>query len=53
MIDEAFLHFRSDLTPSWDRFLQQENGDVNNELLQRKNIEPCQLKLVLFLLILI
>ena len=39
MVDEAFLHFRSDLTSSWDPFLQQENDDVNNELLQRNNIE--------------
>ena len=39
MVDEAFLHFRLDLTSSWDPFLQQENDDVNNELLQRNNIE--------------
>ena len=42
MVDEAFLHFRSDLTPSWDPFLQRENDDVNNELLQRENIEEEQ-----------
>ena len=42
IVDEAFLHFRSDLTPSWDPFLQQENGDVNNELLERENIEEEQ-----------
>ena len=42
MLDEVFLHFRSDLRPSWDPFLQQENDDVNNELLQRENIEEEQ-----------
>ena len=33
MVDEAFFRFRSDLTPSWDPFPQQENDDVNNESL--------------------
>ena len=30
MADEAFLHFRSELTPSWDPFPHKENGNVNN-----------------------
>ena len=42
MVDESLFHFRSDLTPSWDLFLQQENDDVNNELFQRENIEEEQ-----------
>ena len=41
MVDEAFFHFRGDLTPNLDPFLQQEN-DVNNELLQMENIEEEQ-----------
>ena len=40
--DKAFLQFRSDLTPNRDPFLQQENYNVNNELLQRENIEAEQ-----------
>ena len=42
MVDEAFLHFRSDLTPCLDSFFHQENDDVNNELLQREDIEDEQ-----------
>ena len=41
MVDEDFFHFQSDLKPSRDPFLQQEN-DVNNELLQRENMEEEQ-----------
>ena len=39
IVDEAFFHFRSDLTPSWDPLLQKENDDVNCELLQMENID--------------
>ena len=59
MLEVAFLQFSLDLTPSWDPFLQQKNDDVNNELLERENIEAeqdmqtHQLKLVLFLLMMI
>ena len=42
MVDEAFLHFRSDLTPCLDPFLHQENDDVNNKLLLREDIEDEQ-----------
>ena len=42
MVDEAFLQFRSDLTTTWDPFLQQKYDDINNELLQREYIEPEQ-----------
>ena len=34
LVDEAFLNFWSDLPPSWNQFIQQENDDVNSELLQ-------------------
>ena len=34
LVNEAFLNFRSDLPPSWNQFIHQENNDANSELLQ-------------------
>ena len=31
-VNDAFLNYRSHISPSWDPFSQQENDDVENEL---------------------
>lgn len=37
-LDEGFLNFQSDLLPSWDSFIQQENDDIDSELLPAGDI---------------
>ena len=32
LVNDAFLNYRSDISPSWDPFSQQGNDDVANEL---------------------
>ena len=32
LVNDAFLNYRPDISPSWDPFSQQENDDVQNEL---------------------
>ena len=32
LVNDAFLNCRSNISPSWDPFSQQENDDVENEL---------------------
>lgn len=47
LADETFPHFRSDVTPRWVPFLQQQNDDINDdinsELLERDNNQVEQL----------
>ena len=42
MLEIAFLQFSSDLISISDLFLQQNNDHVNNELLERENVETEQ-----------
>ena len=32
LVNDTFENYRSDISPSWDPFSQQENDDVENEL---------------------
>lgn len=32
LVNDAFLNYRVDISPSWDPFSQQESEDVENEL---------------------
>ena len=32
LVNDAFLNYRSNISPSWDPFSQQENDNVENEL---------------------
>ena len=34
LVNNAFLNYRLDISPIWGNFLQEENEDVENELLQ-------------------
>ena len=43
LVNGAFLHFKSDVTQTWDPFLQQQNDNLNSELLEKDNHEVEQL----------
>ena len=43
LADEAFNYFRSNVTTSWDSYLQQNSDDINSELLGRDSNKEQQL----------
>ena len=43
LADEAFNYFRSNITTSWDSYLQQKSDDINSELLGRDSNKEEQL----------
>ena len=43
LADEGFYYFRSNITTSWDSYLQQKSDDINSELLGRDSNKEEQL----------
>ena len=42
LVNDAFLNYRVDISPSWDPVLQQEKEDIENELREFELKRECQ-----------